>query len=49
MWTLVVLGFDAAVKGCGESECFFLFYCFGYVLVYAGIYDLRIDFGVSFC
>jgi hypothetical protein len=40
---------DAAVKACGESEHFFLFYCFGYVLVYAGIYDLRIDLGVSFC
>ena len=32
---LVVLGIDATVKACEESECFF-FYCFGYVLVYVG-------------
>jgi hypothetical protein len=43
---LVVLWIDAAVKAC---ECFFLFYCIGYVLVYSGIYDLIIDLGVSFC
>jgi hypothetical protein len=36
MWMLVLLGIDAAVKACGESEYFFLSYCFGYVLVYVG-------------
>jgi hypothetical protein len=48
MWMLVVLRIDAAVKACGESEYFFLFCCFGFVLVYAGIYDLRINLGVPF-
>jgi hypothetical protein len=48
MWMLVVLGIDAAVKACGESEYFFLFYCFYYVLVFVGFTILELIWGYRF-